>query len=780
MNKKHFPALLACIGLFLLLKVPVAWSAAAAEEVQVEKIRALGEQVTLIETELKNRAYDQKELAKVTKSLIDYKTRASDCTARAQDALKKIDADLKQLGEQKDKESAEVAQQLKTHKEKRAAAEARLAECTALDLHIESVHDALRNELKRQLEAQMLSRGPDILELAGRNFKQPVSWVAQALQYIRDKGWLFNAATRPQIIGLIATLLIAILLGWFLRRRGLPWAASRSWPDSYGGYFACSFMATTFYYAPQVFGTLALSVYMWVLTRGVEPAPMFSTLAYALSFLVVTSLVIRIILSPVAPGRTLVNVAPPVAEKLARRLQVLAVLIFFGYLLIGTLFGASLPDYANSLARRVLRLLVAINIIWVLWLFRHLTGLLHRAWFRHTLTAVVVFAVLADLSGYYYLGGWLLRSVFGTLIAYGLVSTLLRLSNEFFGGLETARAPWQQWTRRLLGLPATERLPGFFWLRVLVNAGLWVFLIWLLILVWDLSSSAVQEMRGFMGEGFQIGFLHIVPIRVIFALLALVALIAFTAWVKGVMKARLEHSPMERGAREAVVTITGYVGVVIAILASLSVAGIEFSNIALVAGALSVGIGFGLQNIVNNFVSGLILLFERPIKTGDWIVVGQAEGHVRRIRIRSTQIRTFDRADVIVPNSELISGQVTNWMLTDRTGRARIPVGVAYGTDTEKVKEVLLKIAADHPEVLSDGRVPEPFVLFLRFGDSSLDFELRCHIRNIDQRLRVVSDINFAIDKAFREAGIVIPFPQRDLHIYTEKPAEGNPAPDPD
>ena len=146
-------------------------------------------------------------------------------------------------------------------------------------------------------------------------------------------------------------------------------------------------------------------------------------------------------------------------------------------------------------------------------------------------------------------------------------------------------------------------------------------------------------------------------------------------------------------------------------------------------------------------------------------MVGNTEGYIKQIRIRATQIQTFDRADVIVPNSELISGQVTNWMLHDSRGRARIPVGVAYGSDTQKVKQLLLTIANEHPDVVTDGSSPVPKVIFRGFGDSALDFELRCFIRNIDSRLDVISDLNFAIDAAFRENNIQIPFPQRDLHV---------------
>ena len=227
----------------------------------------------------------------------------------------------------------------------------------------------------------------------------------------------------------------------------------------------------------------------------------------------------------------------------------------------------------------------------------------------------------------------------------------------------------------------------------------------------------------------------------------------------------LKMTTMGQGARDAMVTITGYVMFLIALLAGMSAAGFDFGNIAIIAGALSVGIGFGLQNIVNNFVSGLILLFERPVRKGDWIVVNGTEGVVKDIQIRSTRIQTFDRSDVIVPNSELISNQVTNWVLSNRAGRAIVPVGVAYGTDTEKVRDVLLAVAGANENVLQTGDYPEPVVLFRAFGDSSLNFELRVFLRDIDKRIRVVSELNFAIDKAFREAGIEIPFPQRDLHV---------------
>lgn len=230
----------------------------------------------------------------------------------------------------------------------------------------------------------------------------------------------------------------------------------------------------------------------------------------------------------------------------------------------------------------------------------------------------------------------------------------------------------------------------------------------------------------------------------------------------------LPRTSMEASLQNSIATIVGYAGVIIAVSLGLARLGVNLENIALVAGALSIGIGFGLQAIVSNFVSGLILLTERPIRVGDWIVVGNEQGHVRRISVRSTEIETFDRASVIVPNSDLITSTVKNWTHADYLGRLELPVGVSYDSDPEQVREVLLAAAAAHPQVLKD---PAPYVLFMKFGDSALEFELRGVVANVNQRLSVLSDLHFDIFKRMREAGIEIPFPQRDVHIRSAPPA---------
>lgn len=219
---------------------------------------------------------------------------------------------------------------------------------------------------------------------------------------------------------------------------------------------------------------------------------------------------------------------------------------------------------------------------------------------------------------------------------------------------------------------------------------------------------------------------------------------------------------VERGVQISMGRLVHYGIVLLGFLLALSALGVNFTNITIIGGALGVGIGFGLQAIVNNFVSGLILLFERPIRVGDYIEISGLWAEVKRIGLRATVVETFDRADVVVPNSDLISGQVTNWTRTNRVIRLKVPVGVAYGSDVALVIKILLETAQDNPSVLSS---PKPQALFTGFGDSSLNFEVRAYLSDIDNMFVVRSEVLQEIDRAFREAGVEIPFPQRDLHL---------------
>ncbi|HEX2656210.1 MAG TPA: DUF3772 domain-containing protein [Xanthobacteraceae bacterium] len=263
---------------------------------------------------------------------------------------------------------------------------------------------------------------------------------------------------------------------------------------------------------------------------------------------------------------------------------------------------------------------------------------------------------------------------------------------------------------------------------------------------------------------FQIGEITVSLTAIFGAAAVLLIGLLITRAVQGWLSTRfLPRTALDQSLQLSISTVFGYVGFIAAIALSLAELGIDLQKIALVAGALSVGIGFGLQSIVSNFVSGLILLAERPIRVGDSIVVKGEEGYVRRISVRATEIETFERATVIIPNSELISGVVKNWTHANTLSRIIIKVGVAYDSDPQVVHDLLLACADEHPQVMVS---PVPRVLFAAFGDNALEFELRCVVSNVDYALIVKSDLNFAILRAFRQAGIAIPNPQRDIHVF--------------
>ncbi|MFT6510869.1 MAG: small-conductance mechanosensitive channel [Parvibaculaceae bacterium] len=374
-------------------------------------------------------------------------------------------------------------------------------------------------------------------------------------------------------------------------------------------------------------------------------------------------------------------------------------------------------------------------------------------------TALIVIAsIVASLFGYSQLSQFL----FGNLISTALLMT-------FFYSLSLLAVEWIDVAIRQENLQDRLRLTQeggqtiLFWISGFIRFGVAALALIPISRAWGLPLEDIGAVIFNQLNAIQIGNATIGLIDVFDALL-----VFFIVWLLFRLARRilqnnlLPQTRLDKGVQYSIITVFGYIGLVAATLLAALAFGIELQNLIIIAGALSVGIGFGLQTIANNFVSGLILLFERPIKVGDLIEIDKTMGHVTHINVRRTEILTFQNAEVMIPNADLVATSVINWTHTDTVGRIELTIGVAYGSDTALVKELLLQAAHSHPRII---RYPLADVLFLDFGDSSLNFQLRCFTNVISSRITTLSDLRFKIDQLFREAGIEIPFPQRTVHF---------------
>ena len=351
-----------------------------------------------------------------------------------------------------------------------------------------------------------------------------------------------------------------------------------------------------------------------------------------------------------------------------------------------------------------------------------------------------------------------------SVIGYSSASTALLFPSLLSVGLIAGLILTFEAVRDFCAIVAEDSVLGHDSLvAIAINTALLLGSIPVFALIWGARVSNLTEVWTHFKTGIQLGDVQVSPGSLLVLIVVFVIGYLITRIIQRTLKTRiLPKTKLDTGGQNAIVSGFGYIGIFVSALIAITFAGLDLSSLAIVAGALSVGIGFGLQNIVSNFVSGIILLIERPISVGDWIEVGSNMGTVTNISVRSTSIQTFDRSDVIIPNADLVSGTVTNYTRGNSVGRVILPVGVAYGNDTRKISELLQSIVGAHPMVVT---TPPPSIIFQGFGADSLNFEIRAVLSDINYGLSVKSELNHQIAEVFAANSIEIPFAQRDIWI---------------
>lgn len=755
-----------------ILLVTVTTAPFAAEESTPAEIV---KQLDKLEKNIRNEKLPELDVVSQVKRVEENRTRSNSCITDTEARIKVTEESLGKLGEAKSGEPAEVSRKRRELTQEKTTNEKQLASCRLLQLRSTELLKLLSDYQQKIVAKRLLAKGPDFITLLQKQWDHKYDWMKSTWElFLNDKG--LKSLKLRHIAYAVFLVAVFLWLGQLFRRRMQKFCDTHKQDKSFSSVFMHALVNTYSIYLPYIMVCMAISVVFISPSYTISPTPVSILIMTGLPVYIVLMSVAQFVFLPSRGSQLIINIPRMTARRFAYRFKILATLFYVAFILFASIVKQSIPDTTIAFTRAIFVIVLVINLSWITWLWGYLPYTSKRSlWLRILVQLSLVLILVAELTGYPNLSFKVLLGVFGSITTLGVFHVLQKLVSDFFQGIEHGRQQWHRNIRKFVGLKSGEHFPGLLWFQAIVFVGYWLGLFMILSRIWGMSDADLAEIQSYFIDGFKVGSLHFAPSRIFIALLSFGLLVALSGWLKNYMDQRwLAKTKIDRGTREAIVIISGYSGIAVAIIVGLGVAGVEFKNLAIVAGALSVGIGFGLQNIVNNFISGLILLLERPVKRGDWIIVGTTEGYVKKIRIRSTQIETFDRADVIVPNSEMISAQVTNWMLNDQFGRAKVPVGVAYGSDTEKVKALLLEVAQQHNLVVKDNETMLPKVLFMGFGNSSLDFQLRVYVSDVDKRLTVISDLNFAIDKIFRENHIEIPFPKQDVYIK-ELPPESKP-----
>ncbi len=748
-----------------------------------------------IEDALKSSNVDNRTISK-------YVSYLGTVSGQLQESRKQLDTDLKSvtkriesLGEmpkEGEEELPVIAEKRKEYNEELIYQKGRIAEADLLINRSEELTAMIALVRKQTLIGNLMFYQDPII-YPGNLFKafgefinfgfeiimSPISWYGSLNNDEKD---MVHTNVFPVLLMIAAALSFGIFLRIMIIRRLGYKNDIEGIPPYFSKVTAALFVCCAYGVIPAVLlgGFLVWAIHTKILTIGFFGLVLSSSLYYSL-YIFLSCAVTRVVFTPYNPKWRLVNMETDKAKRITKT-------FYISFFMIGVCAMLQhVADDSNSsleLMYFISVLSTSIKALCTVWLIKRFfwedvtvnesdeteeetsseeadsrTQRALRIIFISTVSAVVVIAI--SLFGYPRLSEYIVNRFMQTVL---VVVGLLVLRKAVLDLLKKILL-LNFWVKRLrLRRELLSKID--FWLSVTIDPIFMIMALLAVLTLWGVSTDILLQSIKKLFFGFKVGgveislFLIILGVAIFFASITVVRILR-----RRLLENILSHVDMDDGIKHSLASGFGFIGFMVSVFLAIAVMGGDLSNVALVAGALSVGIGLGLQNIVNNFVSGIILLFERPVKVGDWVIINGEEGKIKQINIRSTEVETFNRASLIIPNATLLSNSVTNLTHGNNWMRFKIKVGVAYGSDTQKVKQILLECAAANKKVL---KKPEPYVLFQDFGASSLDFELRGYSSNIWEGWSIPSDLRFEINRRFIEEGIEIPFNQLVVHRGSE------------
>jgi len=773
--------------LFLLVLLPAELSAAPASEGVVE-FNKISKNLTALEKNLKS--------GQLTLQGMDDGSNYLYQTSAELDRIKKenerqaalVQKQLDALGAEPEDGTLEldvIAKKRKEFKSEMTLIKSRIAEVDVLQVKIDDLKISLLNSRNQQVLGGLLNKQSVLIE--PETF---ISGVKAFLKFVWDiaaspAGWYKNLGQSERsfvlkyIIPVIFILIGAFWLGLVLRRLIMQNWGYRTEIDNprYGQkILAALSVAVAYGVIPAliIVGFLIWMVGTGIFTTGLFGLTLSSTLYYLLYVILGRSLA-RVIFAPYNERWRLINVGTTRSISLVNAIYLSIELIGAVSLLEHVAYQGK---YSQDLISFLMMAAAAIKSFVIVFLTAKIftgpenqadeicetddeteddeaTSTSFKIIFFSCVAALITFTL--SVLGYQELSAYILNRFILSAVLFVLFMIVHRLLSEvlrrilllgFWGKTFRLR-------RRLLNKIN-------FGLSLIMTPLLALLFLFAALNIWGLPSDLILHAVKKLLFGFQVGGVQISLIAIVLGIVVFFGSLALVKTIKNRLTVNVfSKLDIDDGIKHSLSSGVSFVGFILSSLLAIIVMGGNLTSLAVIAGALSVGIGFGLQNIVNNFISGIIILFERPFKVGDWVIFNGEEGTIKQINIRSTELETFNRTSVIIPNATLISSSVTNLTHGNNWTRQAVKVGVAYGTDVQKVTAILLECAKNNKKVL---KVPAPYVLFQDFGASSLDFELRCYSSNIWTGWSLASELRYEINRRFIEEGIEIPFQQMVIH----------------